>query len=149
MSSFLDLAIKIAHLVHSDEVDKGGNPYILHPIAVMNSSLLQTDEEKAVAVLHDVVESSPNSIKYLESLRMPNVVIEAVILLTRDLNDTYQEYISKIASSGNIIAIKVKLADLYHNTSEERVANLTPQKAEQLAKRYSKAKEILEPLVYI
>lgn len=149
MSNFLDIAIKIAHLVHSDEVDKGGNPYILHPVAVMESSLLQTDEEKAVAVLHDVIESKPNSIKYLESTRMPTVVIDAVKLLTRDLNDTYQEYINKIASSGNIIAIKVKLADLYHNTSEERVANLDPKKAEQLMKRYSRAKEILEPLINI
>lgn len=149
MSNFLDRAIRIADLVHSDEIDKGGNPYILHPIAVMNSSLLQTDEEKAVAILHDVLESKPNTIKYLEAAKMPDVVIESVKLLTRDLNDTYQEYINKIATSGNLIAVKVKLADLYHNTSNERVANLDQKKAAQLGKRYSKAKKVLEPIVYI
>ena len=147
MNNFLDNAIKIAHLIHKTETDKLGKPYILHPLQVMNSPLLKTDEEKAVGVLHDTVESNPNAIILLRVMRIPEVVIEAVQLLTRDLNDTYSEYINKIAASGNIIAIKVKLADLEHNTSEKRMAALDLVKTNQLRKRYDKAKSVLKPLI--
>lgn len=33
----LEKAIIIAASAHQDQVDKGGNPYILHPLAVMLS----------------------------------------------------------------------------------------------------------------
>ena len=49
-------AIEIAASAHSTQKDKGGSPYILHPIRVMMS--LNTEEEKIVGVLHDVVEDS-------------------------------------------------------------------------------------------
>ena len=50
----LEKAIKIAVEAHTGQVDKGGNPYILHPLRVMLS--LDTEEERIVGVLHDVVE---------------------------------------------------------------------------------------------
>ena len=49
----LEKAIKIAVEAHTGQVDKGGNPYILHPLRVMLS--LDTEEERIVGVLHDVV----------------------------------------------------------------------------------------------
>ena len=50
----LEKAIKIAVEAHTGQLDKGGNPYILHPLRVMLS--LNTEEERVVGVLHDVVE---------------------------------------------------------------------------------------------
>ena len=50
----LEKAIKIAVEAHTGQLDKGGNPYILHPLRVMLS--LETEEERIVGVLHDVVE---------------------------------------------------------------------------------------------
>ena len=50
----LEKAIKIALEAHIGQVDKGGNPYILHPLPVMLS--LNSEEERIVGVLHDVVE---------------------------------------------------------------------------------------------
>jgi len=52
--STLEKAISLAVTAHEGQVDKGGNPYILHPLRVMLS--LRTAEEMIVAVLHDVVE---------------------------------------------------------------------------------------------
>ena len=52
----LGLAIKIAVNVHEGQTDKGGNPYILHPLRVMMS--VESESEKIVAILHDVVEDS-------------------------------------------------------------------------------------------
>lgn len=143
MSSFLDLAIKIASEVHKNEVDKAGEPYILHPINVMCSPTLITNEEKAVAILHDVLESDPQAAKYLKAVRMPSTIMDAVYLLTRSTEDTYAEYIDKIAKSENLIAIKVKLADLAHNSSEKRMNNLDAKKASSLKSRYDKATLVL------
>ena len=54
--SMLDRAIEIAVQAHSGQLDKGGAPYILHPLRVMLR--MATEEERIVAVLHDVVEDS-------------------------------------------------------------------------------------------
>lgn len=50
----LEKAIKISVEAHTGQVDKGGNPYILHPLRVMLS--LNSEVERIVGVLHDVVE---------------------------------------------------------------------------------------------
>ena len=50
----LEKAIKIVVEAHTGQLDKGGNPYILHPLRVMLS--LKTEEERIVGVLHDVFE---------------------------------------------------------------------------------------------
>lgn len=147
MDNFLDIAIKIAYEVHKDETDKIGNPYILHPLHVMNSSELKTDIEKATAVLHDVLESNPKAEIMLKSVRMPEEVMCALKLLTRDQKDTYAQYIDKIAKSKNIVAIKVKLCDLAHNMSQDRMNNLDADKAQSLMARYEKAVGILKPLL--
>ncbi len=52
--SNLQKAISIAVEAHKGQTDKGGSPYILHPLRVMMS--LETEEEMIVGVLHDVVE---------------------------------------------------------------------------------------------
>lgn len=144
---FLDKAIEFAHEVHKNEKDKGGNPYILHPLAV--SDMLEDPIDKAIAVLHDVVESDPTSMKKLEDMNAPVEVLDAIKLLTRNLEDSYMDYILKLAESRNIRAIRVKLADISHNTSEERmrnIVNVSLDKAKSLEKRYNKAKGVLEPL---
>ena len=49
-------AIEIAVNARKGVTDKGGNPYILHPLRVMMS--LKSGNEKIVGVLHDVVEDA-------------------------------------------------------------------------------------------
>ena len=50
----LSKAIAISAQAHLNDVDKGGNAYILHPLRLM--SQMHSDAEKMTAVLHDVVE---------------------------------------------------------------------------------------------
>ncbi len=52
----LERAIEIAVSAQNGVFDKGGNPYILHPLIVMMS--LTTKDEKIVGVLHALVEAS-------------------------------------------------------------------------------------------
>jgi (p)ppGpp synthase/HD superfamily hydrolase len=50
----LQRAIEIAVAAHKGQTDKVGNLYVLHPFRVMEA--LDTEDEKIVGVLHDVVE---------------------------------------------------------------------------------------------
>nr|WP_200931688.1 HD domain-containing protein [Paenibacillus sp. Leaf72] len=52
----MNKAIEIAAKAHEQQKDKAGHPYILHPLRVMLS--LNTEEERIVGVLHDVLEDS-------------------------------------------------------------------------------------------
>ena len=55
--SDLERAIEIAASAHRGDVDKAGQPYILHPLSLMLS--FRDLDAMIVAVLHDTVEDSP------------------------------------------------------------------------------------------
>ncbi len=48
--------IDIARKAHQGQFDKAGEPYINHPLRVMEK--MTTEEEKIVAILRDVVEDA-------------------------------------------------------------------------------------------
>mgnify|MGYP007025202448 CR=1 FL=1 len=48
----IEFARAVASYAHSGQKDKAGKPYIMHPAAV--SEAVVSDEEKVVALLHDV-----------------------------------------------------------------------------------------------
>lgn len=118
----LALAIKIAAEGHLNQKDKGGNPYILHPLKVMH--YLKTDDFQlmAIAALHDVVEDTDVMAADLVMMGFSNRVVCAVVLLTKTPNQTPEEYFNGIAS--NYDAIRVKLADLRHNSDVRRLKGL-------------------------
>lgn len=55
--STLELAIAIAAEAHAGQSDRGGAPYILHPLGVMLR--MGNDTDWIVAVLHNVLEDCP------------------------------------------------------------------------------------------
>lgn len=119
----LALAIKIAAEGHLNQKDKGGNPYILHPLKVMH--YLKTDDFQlmAIAALHDVVEDTDVTAADLVLLGFSNRVKDAVVLLTKTPNQTPEEYFNRL--SQNYDAVRVKLADLRHNSDVRRLKGLT------------------------
>lgn len=77
----LEKAIEIAAKAHAGQLDKGGEPYILHPLRVM---LRMNDNlERMAAVLHDVVEDSDITLEKLSEEGFSAEVIEAVAALTK------------------------------------------------------------------
>lgn len=103
--------------------------YITHPLAVME--MMDTEEEKIVAILHDVFEQChnyalgrimDNSMFYvknrnsMEKFTVSQTVYDALIALSKYPSDTYEQYIKEL--SKNKLAIKVKIADMMHNMSE-------------------------------
>ncbi len=119
----LALAIKIAAEGHLNQKDKGGNPYILHPLKVMHYLKSDDFQLMAIAALHDVVEDTDVTAADLVLLGFSNRVKDAVVLLTKTPNQTPEEYFQGIAR--NYDAIRVKLADLRHNSDVRRLKGLS------------------------
>jgi len=140
MTATLQDAVKMARKAHLGQVDKIGLPYILHPIAVMNDPSLTTEIEKMVAVLHDVVEDTEYEVEDLVSYGVE--VQRAVQALTHKKGDSYAKYLEQVAR--NNLALKVKLADIRHNTSSARMKNLPPPVRERLTKKYTRALQVLQ-----
>ena len=105
--------IRIAVNAHDGQKDMVGNPAILHVLSV--GLMGKTDAEKKAGLLHDVVEDTSISISDLREKGVEEGVLEAVDLLTHQDGVSYEDYVKKIALSGNETAIRVKLNDLHHN----------------------------------
>ncbi len=119
--TLLERAVEIALSAHTGQTQWDGRPYILHPLYVM--SLVETDIEKMVAVLHDVVEDSEWTLDDLQSEGFPDEVVLAVSLLSRQPGMSYEQFIEEIAP--HPLARRVKLADLRHNMDVRRIPQIT------------------------
>ena len=136
--SIVDLALSIARKAHEGQLDKAGVAYIEHPIYV--ASQVDTEEEKAVALLHDVIEDSPVSAEELLQAGLPETVVTAVQVLTKKKEQDYQTYLETVKK--NPLARVVKLADLEHNSDLSRLSSITEKDRERL-KKYKKAIDFL------
>lgn len=136
---YSELAYKIAYKAHQGQVDKAGVDYIQHPIYI--ASLMDTDEEKAVAYLHDVVEDTNVTLSDLKSFGFNYEILDAVDVLTKRENDNYEEYILRV--SKNELARKVKLVDLKHNSDLSRLKNITDRDLQRY-KKYQRMIQFLE-----
>ncbi|MBE3030518.1 MULTISPECIES: HD domain-containing protein [Sneathia] len=134
MSNY-ELALKIATEAHKGQVDKAGVPYINHPLTV--ASLVDTEEEKIVALLHDTIEDTNITEQDLLNYGFSNKIVEAVKLLTHNKNVPYMDYVAKIKD--NELARKVKIADLTHNSDLSRLKEITDKDK----KRYNKYQKAL------
>lgn len=114
-------AYNLAKSVHEGQVDKGGKPYIEHPVIV--ARLVFTDEEKTVALLHDVVEDTPITLSDLQAQGFTTEVVTAVDCLTKRQGETLGDYLNRVKS--NALATTVKIADLTHNSDIRRIPSPT------------------------
>ena len=132
-------AMCLAYRAHDGQVDKGGVPYIFHPIHVAEQMTNELDT--AAALLHDVVEDTPVTLEDLRREGFPEALVEAVAVMTRDMSVPYADYIARV--KGNAIARRVKLADLRHNMDTSRLP-VVDEEALMHVRRYKKAVEVLE-----
>ncbi|MBN6772764.1 HD domain-containing protein [Pseudomonas granadensis] len=119
MTQTLERAIAIAATAHAGQVDKGGAPYILHPLKVMLR--MTTLEERIVAVLHDVVEDCGVSLNDLRTEGFSEEVLTAIASVTKAPGESYEEFVDRAAQ--NPIGRAVKLADLEENSDISRIAS--------------------------
>lgn len=114
--SIFDTALNIANNAHEGQVDKGGSPYILHPLYVAS---FFTGELQTIAILHDVIEDSDVTLFDLENYGFSERVLSGIAVLTKQQGEPYALYINRI--SKNPDAVAVKLRDLEHNMDLTRL----------------------------
>jgi (p)ppGpp synthase/HD superfamily hydrolase len=137
----LERAVEIAQEAHKGVKDKGGHDYIHHPIRVMHA--MSNDQEKIVAILHDVVEDSDWTFDRLKEEGFEDSAIESLRCVTKYSEEDYQEFIKRAAT--NKIATKVKIADIEDNLDLSRLGTLTEKDLTRIEK-YKKALKYLKAL---
>lgn len=136
----LERAIEIAVSAHKGVKDKGGNPYILHPLRVMLS--LNSEEEKIVGVLHDVVEDAEDwTFKKLQDEGFSTQILEGLKSVTKTSEDeNYDEFVQRALT--NAIGRQVKIADILDNLDVTRIGELKDKDIRRLNK-YKNSLKIL------
>ena len=132
----LNKAILIATKAHQGQIDKAGNPYILHPLRAMLSR--QDDTERICAVLHDVIEDTEVTFEDLRNEGFSEEVLSALDCVTKRDKESYDEFIDRIIK--NKTACYVKLADLRDNMDLSRIKTPTERDYKRIEK-YKKAEE--------
>ena len=135
-------ALRIALKAHEGQKDLDGNPVILHPMAVAVAG--RNREEQVAGLLHDVVEDTGMTFDDLLRLGVDETIVDALRLLTHTDDMTYEEYVNRIATSGNDIALHVKYNDLQHNLKRGRAGGHYKQVA-----KHEKGLSIIEPHIKI
>jgi len=137
----LDIAIAITAEAFRGKFDKGGSPYILHCLHVMDTVRPQTELNRTVGVLHDLIEDTSYTLDDLYKLGFNHEVVEAVSACTHIDNVPYDDYIMALAKNSTSRA--VKLADLRHNSDITRMKGVRDKDFARLVK-YHKAYKYLQ-----
>lgn len=136
--STLERAIEIAAAAHVGQIDKAGQPYILHPLRVMLR--VSSEYERMAAVLHDVVEDTHITIDQLIQEGFPAPVIAAVQALTKLPGESRLQAAGRAALDP--IAKVVKLADNAENMDLSRISQPTEKDFARL-KEYEQVRALL------
>lgn len=116
----LEKALGIALIAHAGQKDKAGAPYIMHPLRLMMTAL--GPDAQVTALLHDVLEDSDLTEDDLNEAGIPSHICAAVATLTRQLDETYDEFIQRIADDA--LARKVKILDIQDNLNLQRLKSV-------------------------
>lgn len=136
----LNEAIKLAVDAHAGQVDKAGEPYILHPLRVMQAVFSETD--RVVAVLHDVVEDS-STVGLGDILALFGEEVRAAVdALTRRDGEDYFDYVRR--AKANPIARRVKWADLCDNLRP--ADDDCTDAGDRRRRKYQKARDMLNTI---
>ncbi len=124
----LEDAILLAAQAHRGQVDKVGQPYLLHLLRVMFR--LEGEQAQIVGVLHDLVEDTSYTLDDLRAMGYTEPIVQAVDGLTRRPDETYEQFVER--ASANPLARRVKRADLEDNMDIRRYESLNDKDLERL-----------------
>lgn len=134
----LEETLAFAASKHAGVLDKGGQPYILHPIRVMLR--VKTEDQRNIALLHDVVEDCGVTLDELRAMGYSEHIVTCVDALTKREHEEedYDLFIDRVMLAHED-AREVKLADIEDNSDAGRLKNLDESDHKRLEK-YQRAK---------
>lgn len=142
--TMLSAAILLATNAHAGQYDKAGQPYILHALKVLHYTKSDDEELQCIAVLHDVVEDCDVSWEDLIRAGMSDRVIRGVMALTKQRGQSYSEYKNLVFANAD--AMRVKLADLRHNSDIRRLKGISERDRARILRYHEFAFEIQQRL---
>lgn len=138
MQNFPDIyqTLNLAIAAHEGQVDNSGQPYIYHPIRV--ALRCENDEERIVALLHDVLEDTNITSEKLKELNYPDKIIRAIEAISRHDEEDYGDFIERC--SQNDLARRVKIHDLEDNMDTRRLIQVSQRRIEKYQRAYERLK---------
>lgn len=122
----------LATNAHAGQFDRGGKPYILHPLKVMHYLKSDDEELQCIALGHDIIEDTDVTYGELSAAGMSTRVLEGIRALTKVRGESYTEYKGRVMQNRD--AMRVKLCDLRHNTDIRRLKGVTEKDVARMAK---------------
>ena len=117
---------------HDGQFDKGGQPYILHPLKVMHYLKSDDEELMCMALGHDVIEDTSVTYEDLRQAGISERVIVGIEALTKQKGYSYEDYKKQVFANKD--AMKVKMADLRHNSDIRRLKGVSEKDLARVAK---------------
>ena len=117
--------------------DKQGLPYILHCLKVMHYLKTEDEELQCIGLGHDLVEDRYKTVTYelLRNMGFSERIIEGIRAMTKVPGETNEEYLVRIKANPD--AIRVKLADLRHNSDIRRLKGITSKDVARIEKYHA------------
>ena len=122
----LSKMILLATHHHMGQVDKAGEPYILHVLHVMQALNTKDEELQCIAIGHDLIEDTAVDEEELYYYGMTKRVVEGIVALTKlksEKTGRYHEYKARVKANPD--AVKVKIEDIKHNMDLSRLREVT------------------------
>jgi hypothetical protein len=104
---------------------------------------VETDAQRIVAILHDVVEDTLETSDSLRKRGFSEEIVDAIAALTKKKGEDYFEFVIRAAS--NPLARPVKIADIRDNLDPARIANPTSKDQDRMT-RYRRALKLAEAI---
>ena len=141
----LDKMLVLCTNAHHGQFDKGGRPYILHPLRVMSFLKTEDEELQCIALGHDVIEDTKTTYADLREVGISERVIEGIRALTKVPGETLDEYKARVFDNHD--AMRVKMCDLRHNSDIRRLKSVTEKDMARMAKYHQFYLEIKARLI--
>lgn len=134
-AQMLSKAIAIVSSEFEHDMDKGGSPYVLHCLAVMEGVRHLGFVAMTVAVLHDLFEDKDWNIEKLVSAGFSEEIAKMVDMLTHKKDEDYLTYVGR--ASQTEITKAVKMSDLKHNMDPARLVDLSDKSMQRIRKYHT------------
>lgn len=139
--TMLGLAIAITAQAFQGKKDKGGQPYILHCLRVMDGVKHMGHDAMCAAVMHDLLEDTDWTMRDLLDAGFTPEIVGNVSILTKTGKLSYDDYIKRIAL--HTVPRAIKMVDIRDNADVTRLKGLTKKDFDRMEK-YHRSYEYLK-----
>lgn len=145
----LEAMVNLIAVYHRKQKDKGGQPYMLHPIYIMMELLKKYPGDYELAAIgagHDLLEDTTVTPEQMRSVGITERVIAGIQTMTKIKGENPEEYLTRLMLNWD--TVRVKLEDLKHNMDVLRIKRELSDKDLQRINKYRRMHHVLSQIKY-